>query len=378
MRKFRKEGHEVFIVTPSERCFKKKTEITKEEGVSILRIWTLNIRQTNSIEKGLSTLLIGYQFLKGIKKYFSEVSFDLVIYSTPPITFTNVIRYIKKRDNAFSYLLLKDIFPQNAIDIGMFRKNGLFHMYFRRQEKALYAVSDFIGCMSPANVDFLRRNNPQLDPDKIEVNPNCRERMELISDEGHRNMIRSGYNIPDKATVFIYGGNLGKPQGIEFLIEVLDHHKNTRNYYFIVAGSGTEYGKIRSWFENSKPANILLLPQLPTGEYDNLVQACNAGMIFLNRNFTIPNFPSRILSYMECKLPVIAATDKCTDLGTIIEENGFGLWSEAGDIGKISENMKKLSEDSLMRKKMGQKGYDYMMQHYTPDNSYDIIMKHFS
>lgn len=378
MRKFRKEGHEVFIVSPMERCFKKKTEISGEEGVSILRIWTLNIRQTNPVEKGLSTLLIGWQFLRGIKKYFSNVQFDLVIYSTPPITFTGVIKYIKRRDNAKSYLLLKDIFPQNAVDIGMFKKYSLFHLYFRRKEKALYKVSDFIGCMSPANVEYLRINNPQIDPERIEVNPNCREKIEFLSDEKQKAVIRTRYNIPENATVFIYGGNLGKPQGIDFLIEVLDNHNENKDYFFIVAGSGTEYGKIRSWYENAKPDNTLLLPHLPTAEYDLLVQACDTGFIFLNRNFTIPNFPSRLLSYMECKLPVIAATDKCTDLGKIIEDNGFGLWSESGDILKISENIKKLSDDSQLRERMGRKGYDYMMAHYTPDNSYDIIMKHFS
>lgn len=78
------------------------------------------------IEKGISTLMIEGQFLRAIKKHFNDVTFDLVIYSTPPITFEKVILFIKERDLANSYLLLKDIFPQNALDLNMFSKKVLF------------------------------------------------------------------------------------------------------------------------------------------------------------------------------------------------------------------------------------------------------------
>ena len=62
-------------------------------------------------------------------------------------------------------------------------------------------------------------------------------------------------------------------------------------------------------------------------EYDNLVQICDVGLIFLNARFTIPNFPSRLLSYTEIGKPVLAATDENTDIGKIIEE-------EMGSMGK--------------------------------------------
>lgn len=67
------------------------------------------------------------QFKSALKKYFRDVKFDLILYSTPPITFNNVIKYAKKKsDNkALTYLLLKDIFPQNAVDLGMISKTGV-------------------------------------------------------------------------------------------------------------------------------------------------------------------------------------------------------------------------------------------------------------
>lgn len=378
MRKFRDEGHDVYIVTPSERRYKESTSLNQQDGITLLRLKTLNIQKTNLLEKGISTLLIEHLYLAGIKKYFPEVRFDLVLYSTPPITFTKVIRYIKQRDGAKSYLLLKDIFPQNAVDLSMISKGGLIHRYFRYQEKKLYQISDFIGCMSPANVGYVVRHNPGIDPQIVEVNPNSIEPDGVAITKETNVALRQRYHIPPQATAFVYGGNLGKPQGIDFLLEVLNHNKEREDCFFVIVGSGTEFTKVQSWFTANSPANAILLAGLPKEEYDQLIQSCDVGMIFLDRRFTIPNFPSRLLAYLEHQMPVIAATDIHTDLGKIIEANEFGFWGESGDLVTITNSISRLADNDELIAAMGQKGYDYLLNNYTSKHSYQIIMRHFT
>ena len=92
MRKFRDSGHQVYIVTPSERRLGHSTCLVESHGVHILNVKTLNIQKTNVLEKGIGTLLIERQFKAAIKKYLGDVMFDLITYSTPPITFTNVVK----------------------------------------------------------------------------------------------------------------------------------------------------------------------------------------------------------------------------------------------------------------------------------------------
>ena len=176
MRKFRNEGHNVYIVTPYERRMGKPTELVEKDGVHILNVKTLNIQKTNVVEKGIGTLLLESQYKAAIMKYLKGVKFDLITYSTPPITFTNVVKYLKKENpQAISYLQLKDIFPQNAVDMGMFGEKSLFNWYFRKKEIALYKASDYIGCMSPANVKFLLEHNPEVSSERVEVAPNSIE-----------------------------------------------------------------------------------------------------------------------------------------------------------------------------------------------------------
>lgn len=377
MWKFRNEGHEVYIITPAERRFKKKTTLTKQDGMTLLKIKILNFQKTNILEKGISTLLIQHQYLAGIKKYISGVRFDLILYSTPPITFTKVIRYVKLRDKAASYLLLKDIFPQDAVDLGMIKKGGLIHRYFRHKEKQLYYISDFIGCMSPANVDYIIRHNPEINPKIVEVNPNSIEPVFYSIVENEKTAIRERLGIPLDTTTFIYGGNLGKPQGIDFLLDVLSSNKERQDAFFVVVGSGTEFSKVQNWYAINTPENAILLDGLPKSEYDQLIQSCDVGLIFLDRRFTIPNFPSRLLSYLEYKMPVIAATDPNTDLGKIMEENKFGYWAESGDLLAMSQFINKFANNPNLISKMGEKGFDYMLANYTVSNSYTKILNHF-
>lgn len=376
MRKFRDEGHRVFIVTPVERRERLSTSLVDTNWVRIMNVKTLNIQKTNVVEKGIGTLLIEQQYINAIKKYLKGQLFDLIVYSTPPITFTNVVKYLKKQNpQAKSYLILKDIFPQNAVDIGMFGEKSLFNWFFRRKEVALYKASDYIGCMSPANVEFVLKHNPEIDASRVEVAPNSIELNDSRNDNENKDKIREKYGLPTDKPVFIYGGNLGKPQGIPFLIECLNANANRKDCHFLVVGTGTELPKLKAWYEEKKPSSVTVMNGLPKADYDQLVKACDVGLIFLDHRFTIPNYPSRLLSYLENKMPVLCATDPNTDMGRIAEGNGYGYWCESNSVEAFSVILDKMIHSD--RKSMGDKGYQFMKANYLVEHTYNAIMGHF-
>ncbi len=376
MRQFRDKGHNVYHVSTYERRTNKKTAYVEENGTYALRVRIGNLTKCNVIEKGLSTILIESQFKAAIQKYLSNVKFDLVLYSTPPITLVNVIRHIKKRDGAKSYLLLKDIFPQNAVDLGMMAKSGLkapIYWYFRRKEKRLYAISDRIGCMSQTNVDYVLKHNPEIDPGKVEICPNSVEVRDMRVSAQVREELRTKYEIPLDKKVFVYGGNLGKPQGIPFITECLAERMNDPDAYFLIVGDGTEYKKLETFFDREKPDNMKLLKRLPKEDYDRLAAACDVGLIFLDHRFTIPNFPSRLLSCLQAGLPVLCCTDPNTDIGKVCVEGGFGWSCESNDVKAFSDTVDAALQANLAA--MGNAGFSYLREHYTVQGAYEIIMK---
>ena len=382
MRKFRDEGHRVYIVTPHERSLGKRTELVENNGVHILGVRTLNLQKTSIIEKGLGQVLVESQYKKAIKKYLSDTGFDLILYSTPPITFPKVIAFLKQQNpQAKTYLLLKDIFPQNAVDIGMMSTagvKGVLYRFFRKKEKKLYALSDFIGCMSPANVEYVLKHNPEIAPNRVEVAPNSLElsveSLETVDSGELKERVRNKYGLPVDKPVFIYGGNLGKPQGIDFLVKCLDTNKGRKDCYFVVVGSGTEQQKIQTWYDTTKPENTTVLKALPKADYDTLVQTCDVGLIFLDHRFTIPNYPSRLLSYLEYKMPVLCATDPNTDMGRIAEENGYGFWCESNSVEAFTAILDKMIASD--KKAMGENGFEFLKKNYLVDNTFNAIMSH--
>ncbi|WP_418543093.1 glycosyltransferase family 4 protein [Parabacteroides goldsteinii] len=380
IRKFRDEGHEVYVVYPRERRLRLPTEVKHEGRVHLLGVKTLNVTKTNLIEKGLGQVTLERQFKLGLEKYFGKVEFDIILYSTPPITFTKVIRYAKKRNpKAVSYLLLKDIFPQNAVDLGILTKDGLkgfLYRLFRKKEKDLYRISDYIGCMSPANVKYVIEHNPEIDPAVVEIAPNSYDIPSLVSSDYNETAdnIRQRYGLPTDKPTFIYGGNMGIPQGIPFLIRCLEAVKDRIDSYFVIVGDGTEYPKLETFMQERKPRAVSLFRYLPKEDYDRLVKACDVGLIFLDYRFTIPNYPSRLLSYLMERKPIIAVTDPYCDIGELAEENGYGLYCSSNSAEAFVKVIDKMLASDM--RQMGENGYRFFLNNYTTDHTYKAIMKH--
>ena len=273
--------------------------------------------------------------------------------------------------------MLKDIFPQNAVDLGMLSKHGLrapIYMMFRKKERELYKLSDKIGCMSLANIRFVADNN-KIDTDKLELFPNCINITDTFISGNEREMIRKKYDLPQDKTIFVYGGNLGKPQGIPFMLECLKKELNNEKVFFLIVGGGTEFGRIQNFIDDVKPRNIKLLASLQKNEYEKVVSACDVGMIFLDHRFTIPNFPARLLSYLQSKLPVLVVTDPNTDVGEIAERNQFGWWVESNNVNHFSRCISEVLSSDI--KGMGEKGRKYLIDNHDVSKCCAELLRHY-
>jgi len=294
------------------------------------------------------------------------------------VTLARVVAYIKKRDKALSYLMLKDIFPQNSIDLGILKKTGLkgvIYKYFSLKEQKLYKLSDVIGCTSEANIRYVKEHN-ELDKKKIiEFCPNCSDWYDLSLPDNGKKEVRNKYGLPVDKKIFVYGGNLGRPQDVPFIVKCLEACKDMKNVYFLVVGSGTEKHYLDEYVEKESCSHVRVMGQLPKQEYDSMIACCDCGIIFLDYRFTVPNTPSRLLAYIQAGIPVLTCTDPATDVGDIVEDNGFG-WQCTSDkienFVRLVEHIANLDIDPRMK----ENGLKYLEENYTPKVGYKAIVKH--
>lgn len=361
-----RRGHHVTIASGGEKIVKPK--IVDYETYRILQFHTPQAQKSGRWGKLRSLLFYDWDLQGAIKKCLSTERFDLALVATPPITLIHTLNLLGEM-GAFRYLMLKDIFPQNAVDIGLMRKNSIAHRYFRNLEKKLYRRCDAIGCMSPANVSYILLHNPELDQSKVHVLPNSTEPEIKAAD-----MTNTRSFALDPLHI-VYGGNLGKPQGIKFLIELINTLKHEDKVRFTVVGDGTEYAKLELAASNLNLTNLILHRSVPKADYYRLLQSADIGLVALDKRFTIPNFPSRMLSYMDLSKPILYVIDSATDAGEIAERENFGFTCKSGDLSGCKKTVQRiLGYDRSALNRMGRKGNEYLLANYTSQQSVDIIV----
>jgi hypothetical protein len=373
VKEFSKHNYNIYAVTPTR---KDKTHmLTDENGVNIIKVKNGQIQKTNKIKKVVNLLTLENRTIKAIKKFSNNIRFDLIINIASNLSYYKVTAYFKKRDFAKTYLLIKDIFPQNAVDMGMLTKsglNGIIYKYFRKKEEKFYALVDKIGCMSQANVDYLLKHNIEISADKVEICPNAIEVQDVLLSGSDRILMRQKYEIPLDKKVFVYGGNLGKPQGIPFIIECLKAERENKDAFFLIVGDGTEFAKLQAFIDEEKPCNVRLFKRLPQNDYDRMIAACDVGLIFLDHRFTIPNFPSRLLSYMQAGLPVLATTDPNTDIGKVIMDGNFGWWCESDDVNAFCKQVNIALHECDLK---GNNSLNVLKNDYSVERCYAVISR---
>lgn len=376
-RKFAKEGHNVYVAALLENKYGKETFLESDDNHQILWIKAGNYFGVNKIVKGITALLLPQYFNANIKKFFKGVSFDLVIYPTPAITLYYTVKLIKRNNPRAKYLLIvKDIFPQNALDISLLKK-GIFYNLFRNIERKIYQISNYLGCMSIKNIEFIADNNnvPRNKFFILENWSSTLKRNELKDYDLIK--IKNKYELENKF-VCTFGGNIGPANELEFLIELAKKVEKNKleDIIFIIIGKGIAKNKIEKEINKNNLSCVKMYDFVPTEEYDQLIQASDVGLINLNRNYTIPNIPSKTLNLMRIGKPILAATDANTDYKELITETAnCGLWCETGDLDSYYKNLLKLKESSKLRDEFSKNARSYFLNYLTTDKAYENIMK---
>lgn len=365
---FYKNSHSIYIIAPKKSDQKEGLFI--ENKIYVLRVNTWKQRDIKSIiKKGLAQILLPYQFRKGYNIYLKNFNFDLLLVPTPPITLVKLVNYIKKRNNSLFYLILRDIYPQGAADIGLIKFKFIYY-YLRKLEIINYKSADIIGCMSEGNIDYVKKNNLYLKSNKLTLLPNWQKECD---NSVLREDIRTKYNLINKYIV-LFGGTIGYAQKVDNIVILAEHYKINQHIVFLVIGNGVMKKYLIKKVREKMLSNVIIIDSLPRNEYLNFVRSSDIGLITIDERFTVPTIPSKTTSYLSLRLPILAIIDKHTDYGKIIDEAEFGLWSIGGDNQKLFDNFDRLYNDKNLRIQFGINGYNFFIEKLTSEIAYNTII----
>jgi Glycosyl transferases group 1. len=372
---FLKNGHKVTVVTMLEKREKEETQLNIENDCKVLRVKTGNYFNVESkFEKVLTILTLFKKIKNAIFKYLKNEKYDLIITHTPFVATEKLIKPIKDYFKCPAYLILWDIFPQNAKDIGLIKSFFIFN-YFKYKEKKMLQMYDRIFCMSEGNIDYLIKNYSYLDKQKIKLLRNWAKIVPLIDINKEASKEKMGFK--SKNFIALFGGNMGKPQKLENILYLAEKCKEIKEIIFLFIGNGSEKNRIKDLARAKKLNNILFKEQVSREEYEKLSCLCDIGLVSLDERFTVPNFPSKTTDYFKMKLPIFAILDECSvkDYGDFLENK-----TKAGTfiLGKnIDRDYKKFIDlylDKVKREEMGNNGRKFYEQFLGVDKAYKIII----
>lgn len=366
------QGHEVTIISGSNNIT-KELDITTEENVRIVRVKSPDLK-TNKFTRLLNEIALGRRIWKQTKDFIDYSEFDLVIYYSPTIFWAYLVNKLKKSFKLKSYLVLRDIFPKWAVDLGLIKKYSLAHLFLKFHEYRLYRSADFIGVQSPKNKlyfedsSFLRLFNPEVlfnwvQPDE---DPNAKE----ISS------IRKDLDIKEKV-LFLYGGNIGVAQDLDNLLNLASNLKDQKNIFFLLVGEGTEFDRLSNKIIKEDINNMSLIGSVSPLEFQKIVAASDVGLVSLNRDFRTQNIPGKIMSYIKSKKPMLASINEDNDMFDIVH-NKSGYVVLNGDNTTFIKYAIKLAEDKNLRRRMGENGHNLLHEIFSVESASAKILKKLS
>jgi glycosyltransferase involved in cell wall biosynthesis len=360
-------GHRVDVLTvqPVYRVIEQKKipELIEEGSLRVIRVEIPKIRTESLYIRGINTIRSSYHLLHGSSKYLKK-QYDAIITYAPPINFGLTAGKLKKQKKALFFLLLRDIFPQNAIDLGILH-NPLVIRYFEGVEKKVYESADKIYAQSEENKEFLIFK--KIIPDsKVEVQYNWVDLAKF--DRPQKIDFRQEFELKDKKVV-LFAGTLGPAQGLENLIRLAESFREYPEVVFLIVGRGRVKSDLILRAKESKLVNIVFKDFVTPDLYPDLVRSVDCGLIMLSLNNHTPIVPGKITGYMAGKLPFVALlNEESTDTMRIIDRSESGKYITRDDIKGIKEMIYSIIYDRNTHDKLGANGRIYAENNFTVKN----------
>lgn len=353
------QGHEPVVMVPAEGLDHPwATEIV--DGVQVLRIAAVRTRDMGYVRRTIGEMLLPFAMMYGIRKSpFRSAKWGAVIWYSPSIFFGPLVAALKSSSNCRSYLILRDLFPEWAVDLGLLRR-GLAYHFFRLVARYQYSVADTIGVQSPSNLAYLaywtKKPGRRLEvlQNWLSVAPNVGSSISVAAT-----------SLAGR-TIFVYIGNMGVAQGMDILIDLAESFKNRLDIGFLFVGRGSDVPRLRASAAERSLDNILFHDEVDSREMEGLLAQCHIGLVALDPRHKTHNVPGKFLTYMQAGLPVLARINAGADLAHLIEKEAVGRVYVGESLEALRQIAEALVDDLAGRKQMSARGRALGQRMFSP------------
>ncbi|PMO59277.1 glycosyltransferase WbuB [Vibrio breoganii] len=358
------QGHEVTVITPHFDSVQPALIQDRIDDVQIWRFYSGEIKDVGKVKRAINETLLSHRAWRAIKGHVTKDSFDGVVYYSPSIFFGSLVAKLKKRCQCQSYLVLRDFFPQWAVDSGLMREGSAIERYFRFFETLSYRQADMIGVMSEKNLEIFNHNAQGQYPASILRNW---ANLSPHTVKADASSLRQRLGLSDEV-IYFYGGNIGHAQDMANLMRLTKSMQSCDNAHFLFVGQGDEVELVKQLMLDWGLSNCTYLQSVTQNEFKDILAQVDVGLFSLSAQHSAHNFPGKLLGYMVQSLPILGSVNKGNDLMGLVNTSGAGFISVNGDDDLLFENAIKLQSDFELRKQTGAAGYKLLEKEFSVEN----------
>ena len=326
---FVRQGHTLTVMLPAAGL-SAPWALEDFDGVQVLRLRSPKTKDINYVQRTINEFLMPFAMLRNLRKSpLAQERWDGVVWYAPSIFHGPLANALKKANGCKGYLIIRDIFPEWAADMGLMGR-GLPYKFFKAVANYQYSVADVIGVQTPGNEAYFE-NWRQGAGRKLEVLQNW------LADAPV-----AGCSIEIAKTplagrkVFVYAGNMGVAQGMGILLDLAEKLLHRTDVGFLFVGRGSDVKKLAADAQARGLQNVLFQDEIHPDEIPGLYAQCQVGLVALDPRHKSHNIPGKFLTYMQSGLPVLANINAGNDLAGIIRHENVGSVSEDGSADTLA------------------------------------------
>ena len=316
---FAQQGHSITMMVASPEL-EQGWKLEEWRGVQVLRLKTPKTKDMNYVRRTLGEFMMPYAMLRQLKKSpLADVQWDAIAWNAPTIFLAPMVEALKKKNNAPSYLIIRDIFPEWALDMGLMGP-GLPYKFFSHIARRQYDAADVIGVQTPGNKEYFVEWQKKYPARKLEVLQNW---LKPAANIGCSVDISRTHLSGRK--IFVYAGNMGIAQGMDILLDLAEAMQNREDVGFVFVGRGSDAERLKETAKTKGLRNVLFHGEIDPDEIAGLYAQAHVGLVALDPRHKTHNIPGKFLSYMQSGLPVLAVVNPGNDLVDLVAERGVGI-----------------------------------------------------
>ena len=328
-RAFVQQGHDLTVLLPAPGQTAPWT-LESSDGARVLRLKSPRTKDIGYIRRTLGEWFMPHAMRANLRKSpLAHETWDGVIWYSPSIFFAPLVAALKRRCRCKGYLIIRDIFPEWAVDLGVMRR-GPAYLVFKQIARQQYDAADIIGVQTPGNLAYFRDWQRSGQGRSLEVLQNW------LGAAGRAPCpIRIAQTPLAGRIVFVYAGNMGVAQGMDILLDLAGRFQPRRDVGFLFVGRGRDATRLRDHAAARGLDNVVFRDEIDPDEIPDLYAQCQVGIVALDPRHKSHNIPGKFLTYMQSGLPVLAVVNRGNDLASIIRQEQVGEVCETGDLDEL-------------------------------------------